>query len=349
MDSPPSPDAAPIEAADGGADVDAAPCVDCEYFPETCSAEVLCPNGPFDGNAKLDRRTQVNVIRGTSATDIWVAGALGALAHYDGTSWTVSAADTQETMSALWLRDSSQVSLSRFDKVYTRGLDFSATDAGGGGPVSPGGWSTHPIVGGDGAQLRSGWSVPGAKWFWCTSLSGVRRMSLSPSISFEGAGFGGGQLESIHGIDANSLWAVGSHGSAIHVTGADGDNPVTEAFNTQTWQSLRGVWVAAESDVWAVGAAGTMRRYRGQGMVWDAFDEVPTTEDLNAVWGTSPSDVWAVGDAGVVLHYDGNRWSRVSIAGLGARRPKLTTVWTSSAGHVWVGGQGVVLSLGGKP
>jgi len=59
--------------------------------------------------------------------------------------------------------------------------------------------------------------------------------------------------------------------------------------------------------------------------------------------------VWAVGDGAVVLHYDGTRWSRMKIAGLGPRRPDLYTVWTAAPGHVWIGGHGVFLSLGGKP
>ena len=60
------------------------------------------------------------------------------------------------------------------------------------------------------------------------------------------------------------------------------------------------------------------------------------------------TDVWAVGDEGVVLRYDGKSWSRVKVAGLGAERPNLTAVWVAAGGHVWVGGEGVVLSLRGK-
>jgi hypothetical protein len=39
----------------------------------------------------------------------------------------------------------------------------------------------------------------------------------------------------------------------------------------------------------------------------------------------------------------------VKVAGLGELRPDLYAVWSSAPGHVWIGGQGVVLSLGGKP
>ncbi|MDF2693089.1 MAG: hypothetical protein K0S65_1472, partial [Labilithrix sp.] len=97
------------------------------------------------------------------------------------------------------------------------------------------------------------------------------------------------------------------------------------------------------------GASGTLRHYVGGPLAWDTVPASPTTADLNAVWGSSSSDVWAVGNAGVVLHYDGKSWSRVKVAGLGRRRPTLTAVWAPLPGRVWIGGQGVFLSLGGKP
>ena len=61
------------------------------------------------------------------------------------------------------------------------------------------------------------------------------------------------------------------------------------------------------------------------------------------------ADVWVAGNAGVVLHYDGQTWSRVKIAGLGARRPDLFALWSPAPGRIWVGGYGIVLALGGKP
>ena len=67
------------------------------------------------------------------------------------------------------------------------------------------------------------------------------------------------------------------------------------------------------------------------------------------MWGTSSSDVWVVGDRALVLHYDGKQWSRVPVGGLEGLRPDLYAVWTAEPGHVWIGGEGTVLSIGGKP
>jgi photosystem II stability/assembly factor-like uncharacterized protein len=156
-------------------------------------------------------------------------------------------------------------------------------------------------------------------------------------------------MTNIHGLSANFLWAVGHTGAALRITSADGDTPTVEPFNTQTWETFYGVWTASESEAWAVGTKGLVRHYTGDPLLWDIVSDVPTSEDLHAIWGSSPSDIWAVGDAATVLHYDGTAWARVKIAGLGELRPRLTAVWAPSPGHVWIGGQGVLLSIGGKP
>ncbi len=356
-------EAAPVEA-------EARPCSDCEYFPDICSPDVLCLDGPFDENipgGRLDPQTTISVIRGRSNSDVWAIGALGAVAHFDGAAWTRSDLGSRDSLIALWLRDGGEVAFGYPGRVYTRGL--GVVDAGAG--ISAGGWSlnvpTIPDALADAylrAQLGSSWGMPGANWFWTTSIghpspvTGLWRMRQLPSNLFEAAAGIPTEacrinqclnLKGIHGASADELWAVGVSGSAVLVTGADGDTPSVKAFNAQTLDTLNGVWVASTSDAWAVGAGGMVRHYKGDPVLWDVVSDVPTRGNLRAIWGSSSTDIWAVGDAALVLHYDGNSWSRIKIAGLGMRRPNLTTVWVAAPGHVWIGGEGVILSLGGKP
>ena len=368
----PEPDAAAPADAGGDAtstEVDAGPCSDCEYFPETCSADALCPNGPFDpgtSGGSLDPRTLISVIRGRSANDVWATGAVGALAHFDGTSWRRVDLATQETFWGLWLLDGAEVVFGNLQNVRARGIvvpDGGAPPASGFIEYSP----TYtpgqiPMTYYAGPIFVGAWASPGGEWMWGSmkgsTLGGLWRLRRSDSGALEG---GRGvpstacnsvfcyQVASIHGATADQLWAVGSGGVALRIDGAEGASPTLEAFNSQTWNALSGVWQASETAAWAVGAGGTIRRYAGDPSLWEVVDDVPTSVDLNAVWGFSASDVWAVGDAGVVLHYDGKSWSRVKIAGLGVRRPNLTSIWGAEPGHVWIGGQGVILSLGGKP
>lgn len=362
-------------ATDAPDDVaDAGPCEDCEYFPETCAADVLCPNELFAASGSFDLRNLVNVIRGRSENDVWLGASVGAIAHFDGATWTRTDVVERESIRAFWLREEGEISFATLERLFSRGLDdvdggASSTWTSRSKPSSPTeyGWWRR--------SLESTWAAAGSEWTWAATepmscqymgcftnpdlrTSGLWRLRRSPSGAFEitsviphdvcqATSCEG--MTSLHGASANTLWAVGHTGAAIRITDPDSDTPTLRAFNTQTWLSLHGVWAASDTDAWAVGAHGVVRRYTGHPVVWDVVSDVPTTQDLNAVWGSSSSDVWAVGDEGTVLHYDGKAWSRVKIAGLGTRRPKLTTVWLASPGHVWIGGQGVVLSLGGKP
>lgn len=354
----PTNDAAPAESGD----VDAGPCIDCEFFREECGPDILCPSGPFDlanPGQGMDRRTRVNVIRGRSAADIWIAGSLGAAAHFDGTSWTPSEMGTMEAQRVLWLPSKGEISLGSVDRIHTRGLDFDAGAADAG--VSAGGWSVRAAQSPPadyGKKLTAAWALPHSDSLWIGTETDLWRLRLTADSTFEPlpgippsvcARIPCHRMRSIHGASASTVWAVGDLGSAIRITEADTDTPTARQLNTLTWMGLSGVWAASDADVWAVGGNGTILHYAGDELGWQHVSDVPTNADLSAVWGTSSSDIWVVGKASVVVHYDGASWSRVKIAGLGDGRPDLHSVWSPGPGHILIGGQGVLLTLGGKP
>lgn len=362
---------ASIDVGADAADASAEPCDDCEYFPAECADDRLCPNGPFNPGdpTSLDLRTRVNAIRGRSSSDVWIAGALGAIAHFDGTKWTPSDPGTDNSMRAIWLRGQAEILVTTPFVVHTRGLTLDDDTGADAGSPSPGGWRTRAVASTEWPSsvgtLTSGWAAEGAEWTWFTTQTtsgggtGLWRMHFVPEaqrFELEKGGRTGcstlrcGSLSSIHGISANDLWAVGGLGAAVHITDADSNQPKLKGYNTKTWNALNAVWAASANDVWAVGEGGVIVHYTGDEITWERVPDVPTTERLNAIAGASPSDLWAVGDKGVALHYDGKSWTRVKIAQLDAqRRPDLTSVWMPSPNHVWIGGQGILLSLGGKP
>ncbi len=359
-----SPEASNDDAADAATDL-------------PCTPHTLCPAGLFGADTvggALDLRTRINAIRGRSANDVWAVGARGAVGHFDGTTWKRLELGSQDSIGALWLRDSGEVGFASWALYSRGGAPEPPADAG---PPSADGWLargpvTRPPELNDGFQLTSAWSSAGSEWGFCTSVAppdipgvsdlttnGIWRLRYGPEEQrFEVvrllppgtcATFGCRRLTSVHGISNDDVWAVGYRGSAVHITSASSDSPKVAPFDTQTWAGFSGVWAASGNDVWAVGGGGTIRHYTGHPDTFDVVDAVPTTEALNAVWGTGPNDIWAVGNAATVLHYDGAAWSRVDVAALGGRRPDLYTVWASAPGHVWIGGDGVVLSLGGRP
>lgn len=370
-----APDASQIATASDASDAPAdAPCTrDCEFFPPVCTDDIFCPNGLFDpakpggGPDSFDVRTTVHLIRGRSASDVWVVGALGALTHFDGTSWVrvalpiggPSPKGRMSTLRTLWLGPDYEVGIEGLKQIYSRGL-VDPPDAGGDWTDNGALNIAAPRINPASLTVTSGWASPGEGWFWlstgpltnaATTPSGLIRVRVGDPGSFTGeiAATTTGTLNDLHGASADDFWAVGMNGTAVRVTGASGDSPSIKAYDSQTRNALYGVWAASASDVWAVGFDGTIRHYTGDPLRWEIVSDVPAGAHLNAVWGSSSSDIWAVGQDAVVLHYDGTRWSRVKIAGLGERRPDLVTVWTAGPGHVWIGGHGVVLSLGGKP
>lgn len=376
--SPPADPEGPGTALPGvDAGLEASP-EDATAGVDPCVPGTLCPNGLFDPKRPgggLDTRTRINVVRGRSPSDVWIAGARGAVAHFDGTSWKKLDTGTVESLNALWLRGSSEIAIASVASVFTRGLDAEdgGADAAPPSPPSAGGWTDRgtpvgpPQLSVAGKLLTSSWTAPGAEWLWCTAMetladpavSGLWRLRVDPSTN--GLEIRNAvprstcnflpckKMMSVHGSSADDLWAVGTTGATFRITNAQGETPSVRAYDSQTWAGLSGVWTASETEAWAVGGAGVIRHYTGQSTSWDVVANVPTTEDLTAVWGSSASDVWAVGMRGVVLHYDGKGWSLVKVTGLGARTPDLHAVWTPEPGHVWIGGEGVLLSLGGEP
>jgi len=376
----PVPTAEDSGAVDAGSDadgdatsVDASCADDCEHFVTACTADVLCPNGLFDplqpqgGADEFDGRTTIHLIRGTSANDVWVLGGVGAVAHFDGTSWVrssppppaLSPQGLPPTLLTLWLRSEQAVGITGFDELYTQELaPTSDPDAGGYEWTRFGRLS--PAINGAAQTIMCGWAPPGSESFWMASVPpvittrnrpSVLRLRASGPATIGAAVFASniGTFLGMHGASADELWAVGIGGVTLRITGADGNTPTTQAYDSQTRNALHGVWAASSTEAWSVGFAGTIRHYTGDPLRWDVVPGISEEFQLSAVWGTSPSDVWAVGKNALVLHYDGTQWTRVTIAGLGSRRPDLTTVWASDPKHVWIGGQGVVLSFGGKP
>lgn len=102
---------------------------------------------------------------------------------------------------------------------------------------------------------------------------------------------------------------------------------------------LLGVWSVSASDVFAVGAAGTILRYSG---AW-AAEPSPTTQTLRAVWAAGGGHAFAVGDGGTILRRDGTTWTAVA----SPTSVDLQGVWGSSPSDVWAVGGSLILHWNG--
>jgi hypothetical protein len=109
-----------------------------------------------------------------------------------------------------------------------------------------------------------------------------------------------------------------------------------------TTQPLQGVWGVSGSDVFSVGASGTIVQYDGSNWNWMTSG---TTSNLYGVWGSSSTNVFAVGASGTILHYDGSTWASMT----SGTSSDLRGVWGSDASHVFaVGASGTVRYYNGS-
>lgn len=158
-----------------------------------------------------------------------------------------------------------------------------------------------------------------------------------------------------------SAWAAQNSGIASSLRGlwiangtslwAVGDSGRILKGNGHDWTSLtsgttnalRGIWGSSATSLWAVGDSGTIRRSM-DGTTWTAQTS-GTSSTLRGIWGGSSTSLWIVGSSGTIRRStDGTTWS----AQTSGTTRSLYAVWGVDAGNVWaVGDAGTVLKWNG--
>jgi hypothetical protein len=124
---------------------------------------------------------------------------------------------------------------------------------------------------------------------------------------------------------------------AIPVPATAIEPPHWSPMTSGTTEHLTGVWGTYGSDVYAVGAGGTILHY--DGTAWSPMTS-GTTNFLYSVCGTYDNDVYAVGAGGTILHYDGTAWSSMT----SGTQADLYSVWRTYGSAVYaVGASGTIL------
>lgn len=173
----------------------------------------------------------------------------------------------------------------------------------------------------------------------------INGMAAAGADRFYGVGTDGLVVRNI-----GSAWAVQSAGTKEHLYAVDalpsgsalavGDSGTVVGFDGLVWtaqpslgfEDLRGVWMASETEAFAVGYYAV---YHRTGSTWSQMFG-NTTKNLRGVFGFAPDDVWAVGTLGQVIHYDGTVWKTIPS---GTTR-NLRAVWGSAPNDVTIVGEG---------
>jgi hypothetical protein len=296
-------------------------------------------------------------LRGISATDVWAVGEGGAMAHFDGTSWTFKAAGViSSIVEAGASSGADDLAVATSTAFYTRsGGGFIARQYPLESQFMHGAWANSPTdVWFVGERQGSGFTWYGKAAHWDGTTITEASLPLSPTTTV---------LRGVCGTASNAVWAVGDGGKILHFNGTGWGNvasPTTSGLNAiwckgtavfavgdnsmllrwngsafvattppaglRTYLSVSGT---SESDVWAAGRGGTMAHW--DGAAWTLVT-TPTgsLSDIERVVAASPTEAWAID--GAVMKWDGVTWARQSA------RPGITTMLTGTSARIWVAG-----------
>jgi hypothetical protein len=274
----------------------------------------------------------LDAVWASGPTDVWAAGAGGAMLHYDGTTWAVVNAATANSLQALWGSSPSDVwavagglgGPNTANLVHWDGQAWSAVDSG------------TPV------NLYGVWGS-GAKDVYAVGASGV----AGTIQHFDGTSWS--TLWSsdttaparVGGSSATDVWVVGgviypSFGDddILHATGGS-FAPVPSGL----MEGLSSEWSAAPDDAWATGPGGLVH-WNGQG--WSLVSSPLPLGVVGAggVWGLGAKQVWLVGADPRIAVWDGSAWTIQHADPVGAA---LDAVGGSDPSHLWAVGENATI------
>ncbi|WP_146651497.1 hypothetical protein [Labilithrix luteola] len=316
----------------------------------------------YDGSAWTQTPTNVPstlfAIGGSGPHDIWVASSAEYLLHGSGytngtAEWTNEAPvgrtpvdiDRDTILSAVWVSSTSDVRLGTAvgDFGYPiRIMDPTFMYFGSGNQLAPlnvddGGlrWRTIPGKG----SVASIWGSSDDDVWMAVDKGGTER-----GLLLHGTGYTGPAPNPTLLADRGCV--VGCYPGCTACAAVD-DRFAWTSIDSQSKLAFRAIWGSSESDVWAVGEGGNIRRYQTGDPRFQRIAS-PTPHTLRAIWGSGPSDVWMVGDEGTILHFDGTTVSESTAQFPLGAKPHLRGVWGSGPSDVWIVGDGIVLHYTGR-
>lgn len=340
--------------ADGGGEAAAAPS-DASPTDDDANAGVPTCNESFCRVVLPEASgVAVNASWASSASDIWVGGSGGYVAHFDGANWSRVATGTFASIFGITATSDGTVwganggrTLLKLNRP-TNGLPENVRF--GSDAIFDGVSATGSELFIAGATTGQGEPIRDNVWRYGADPGGGPPALLAISPPCPGHDEPGVPCVRLHGVWAESAtrqWFVGEGGKA-YVTDTSppadaGEGDATRLrlieSNSASLRALNAIWGFGANDIWAVGVQGVIRHWTGgdpKVVAW-AVVPSPVTQDLQAIWGSRPDDIWAVGDLGAVIHWDGSTWTERAVPYATDRRPRFYTV-TAAGDDVWIGG-----------
>lgn len=214
-----------------------------------------------------------------------------------------------------------------------QGLD---KDGGSGNPLQPvcdpSGWCwDHPVP--QGNTLYGVWGTSASDLYAVGDGRSILRWN-GVSWSRMATAKAAQTFHAVFGV-GGKVFAGGTNGTLLELSGtAWTDSDPTSLAGTNT---IRALWGASTTNVYAVGGGGMVLRLGGGG--WSKIAHGLTTQHLYAIWGSGANDLYVGGEGGTLLHWDGLKWesyatgSALSINAIGGTGPSDVYVGTPLGVH----------------
>ena len=299
---------------------------------------------------------------GFSYNNVFAVGGGGTILHYDGSTWKTMTSNTGDVIWDVWGSDPNNVFAVTgwnndaqilhyngisWNSVYTKPETALFSISG----TSPNNIFISGIVGGDTVNvLILHYNVNGvgtASYPYVTNVSLVATPNAGYRfVNWTGSGVTAGKVANPNASSTTILmdgnYSVQANFKALSLSWS--------SMTSGTTVQLNGVWGSNASNVFAVGASGTILHYNGN--AWSKMTSGITglfPPSLNGIWGSNASNVFAVGASGTILHYNGNAWSKMTSGITGLFPPSLNSVWGVSSSNIFaVGASGTILHYNGN-
>ena len=224
----------------------------------------------------------LNGIWGSSPTDVWAVGSYGAVAHFDGQTWsTVTTSLPSMETSTLYA-----ISGTGPADVWAVGRNGMV------GHYDGNSWTFAPR-----ASLSDLYAVHAASPddVWAVGKSGARQhytiaggWKLEPQYTSL-------ELRGVFSAGANDVWVAGDSGYVLHWDGSAWSSTRISTNGPPKFMAMSG---RAANDIWVAGQWGTLLHWSGT--TW-SDDSSLTSNHLNALWVGSAGDAWLAGQYGAIL------------------------------------------------
>ncbi|HLK38070.1 MAG TPA: hypothetical protein VKU41_15015, partial [Polyangiaceae bacterium] len=301
-----------------------------------------------------------------SPTDIWAAGDLGTIEHFDGSQWTLSPSGTSKALRAMWGTSSSDVWAvgDAATVLHWNGTAWSAMTspanvdlrgiwglngnqvwmAGGSGSGSP---LAGAVVSWNGSSLSTLFSSTTARFdsIWAAApdkiwVGGMDTTLTGTVWSWDGAAWTSsvpvngpyGSVSLLWGSGPSDIWALIGTSHTLYWNGSfwtDVSSTARGSAERYASQAENTWWGTGPNDVWTPGG------YHWDGGAWGGTVLYGCTTEAVAVSGTSSDDLWFAGGAGGVSTWNGTRCANSAPSGW---REGLSVIWASSPDDVYFAG-----------